>query len=106
MRRWPFTTKSVLDLISLMFDIHLLFQSLFDIISEIIIYFSGVYNMGGKLCRSPLHETVSTTATDLWNDSRLVAAFRNHMQWSEFIGAYIDLLGIIRNFMLPDPDKQ
>lgn len=36
----------------------------------------------------------------------LVAAFRNHMQWSEFIGGYIDLLGVIRNFMLPDPDKQ
>ncbi|HEB11318.1 MAG TPA: hypothetical protein ENI06_08930 [Spirochaetales bacterium] len=71
--------------------------------------------MGDKLYRSSLRETVSTTATDLWNDSSSVEGLRpeefEHYGASvrtlrQFIGGYIDLLGVIRNFMLPDQDKQ
>ena len=71
--------------------------------------------MGDKLYRSSLHETVSTTTTDLWNDSSSVEELRpeefEHYGASvgtlrQFIGGYIDLLGVIRNFMLPDPGKQ
>ena len=71
---------------------------------------------------SPLHQTVSTTPTDYWNDScsleeltytihhgavgattnpQIVMAVRT---LRGFIGAYHDLLAIVRDFMLPDPE--
>jgi hypothetical protein len=61
--------------------------------------------------KSPLHQTVSTTPTEFWNDSCSVPELTYAIEHGAtvrtlraFTASWHDLVNLMRDFLLPNPD--